>query len=174
MRTDLEVLHALAVRLGQDAGRFPVRPREVFDELRRASAGARVGLLGHQLRAPGRGARPCTGPARPAATAPAIRERAAVPGPVRTPGRARPVRLRGPPAVRPGTRRDLPPVRDDRPGTGQYQSGAQTRRVPELVEAAPETVVEMHPDTARRFGLADGADGRGRLGATAPPWRAYG
>jgi assimilatory nitrate reductase catalytic subunit len=38
----------------------------------------------------------------------------------------------------------------------QYQSGAQTRRVPELVAAAPEAVVEMHPDTARRFGLADG------------------
>ncbi|MER6424925.1 molybdopterin-dependent oxidoreductase [Streptomyces sp. NPDC001137] len=40
VRTDLAVLHALAVRLGQPAARFPTRPREVFDELRRATAGA--------------------------------------------------------------------------------------------------------------------------------------
>ncbi|QKW08195.1 molybdopterin oxidoreductase family protein [Streptomyces sp. NA04227] len=38
----------------------------------------------------------------------------------------------------------------------QYQSGAQTRRVPELMAAAPEAFVEMHPDTAERAGVADG------------------
>jgi assimilatory nitrate reductase catalytic subunit len=37
-----------------------------------------------------------------------------------------------------------------------YQTGAQTRRVAELAAAAPEAFVEVHPDTARRAGLADG------------------
>jgi assimilatory nitrate reductase catalytic subunit len=38
-----------------------------------------------------------------------------------------------------------------------YQSGAQTRRVPALVDASPEAFVEVHPDTAR---LADVHDGQ--------------
>jgi assimilatory nitrate reductase catalytic subunit len=37
-----------------------------------------------------------------------------------------------------------------------YQSGAQTRRVPELAAAQPEAFVEVHPDTAGRAGLRDG------------------
>ncbi|MDQ3405806.1 MAG: molybdopterin oxidoreductase family protein, partial [Actinomycetota bacterium] len=37
-----------------------------------------------------------------------------------------------------------------------YQSGAQTRLVAELMNAVPEVFVEVHPDTAARFGLADG------------------
>jgi assimilatory nitrate reductase catalytic subunit len=38
-----------------------------------------------------------------------------------------------------------------------YQSGAQTRRIGELTAAAGEMFVEVHPDTAHRAGLADGA-----------------
>ncbi|MFF9058129.1 molybdopterin oxidoreductase family protein [Streptomyces sp. NPDC014882] len=38
VRSDLEVLHELAARLGVEKG-FPTDPEEVFDELRRASAG---------------------------------------------------------------------------------------------------------------------------------------
>nr|BFD84997.1 molybdopterin oxidoreductase family protein [Streptomyces sp. Xyl84] len=38
VRSDLEVLHALAARLGVEKG-FPTDPEEVFEELRRASAG---------------------------------------------------------------------------------------------------------------------------------------
>ncbi|MFF4560542.1 molybdopterin oxidoreductase family protein [Streptomyces sp. NPDC001435] len=38
IRSDLEVLHGLAARLGVEKG-FPTDPEEVFDELRRASAG---------------------------------------------------------------------------------------------------------------------------------------
>jgi assimilatory nitrate reductase catalytic subunit len=37
-----------------------------------------------------------------------------------------------------------------------YQSGAQTRLVPELMAAAPEVHVEVHPDTALRAGLTEG------------------
>ncbi|MFC4244015.1 molybdopterin oxidoreductase family protein [Gryllotalpicola reticulitermitis] len=40
---------------------------------------------------------------------------------------------------------------------GHYQSGAQTRLVPELLEAAPEALLEIHPATAARLGLGDGA-----------------
>jgi assimilatory nitrate reductase catalytic subunit len=38
-----------------------------------------------------------------------------------------------------------------------YQSGAQTRRVAELAVSAGEMYVQVHPDTAARCGLEDGA-----------------
>ncbi|MEV6111507.1 molybdopterin oxidoreductase family protein [Streptomyces sp. NPDC052109] len=38
----------------------------------------------------------------------------------------------------------------------QYQSGAQTRRVPELNAAAPGPFVELHPRLAARIGAAEG------------------
>jgi assimilatory nitrate reductase catalytic subunit len=37
-----------------------------------------------------------------------------------------------------------------------YQSGAQTRRVPELHDAQPEALASLHPSTAERLGIADG------------------
>ena len=37
-----------------------------------------------------------------------------------------------------------------------YQSGAQTRRVPELVQAAPEPLLEIHPATALAHQIAQG------------------
>ena len=37
-----------------------------------------------------------------------------------------------------------------------YQSGAQTRRVASLMEAAPEPFLEIHPQMARTAGVADG------------------
>ena len=52
-----------------------------------------------------------------------------------------------------------------------YQSGTQTRRVPELLAAVPEVFVEVHPDTASRAGLAEGdlalvSSRRGQVRAT--------
>ena len=38
-----------------------------------------------------------------------------------------------------------------------YQSGTQTRRTPQLMEAAPKPFAEIHPQLAKRHGLADGA-----------------
>ena len=38
----------------------------------------------------------------------------------------------------------------------QYQSGAQTRRIAELVDISPAPVAEVHPATARRYGLHHG------------------
>lgn len=159
VRTDLEVLHALAVRLGQSAGRFPVRPREVFDELRRASAGGRADYSGISYARLDAGEAlywPCPaggdsrGDGHPG-TPRLFLDRFAHPD-----GRARftPVDHR-PSAREPDT--DFPLYGTTGRVLAQYQSGAQTRRVPELVAAAPEVIVEMHPDTARRFGLADGS-----------------
>lgn len=37
-----------------------------------------------------------------------------------------------------------------------YQSGTQTRRVPQLARLAPSPVARMHPETARRHGLLHG------------------
>ncbi|KRA23183.1 nitrite reductase [Microbacterium sp. Root61] len=37
-----------------------------------------------------------------------------------------------------------------------YQSGTQTRRVPELQDARPALVVQLHPDSARARGISDG------------------
>lgn len=39
---------------------------------------------------------------------------------------------------------------------GHYQSGAQTRRVPELAAAMPESFVEIHPAMAQIWGIQDG------------------
>ena len=36
----------------------------------------------------------------------------------------------------------------------QYQSGNQTRRVPELAQAEPHAFVEVHPDSARALRIA--------------------
>ena len=159
VRTDLEVLHALALRLGQSADRFPVRPEEVFDELRRASAGGRADYSGISYARLDAGEAlhwPCPADdagdgdgGHPGTPRPFL-DTFAHPD-----GRARFAAVEHrPPAREPD---DAFPLYGT---TGrvlaQYQSGAQTRRVPELVAAAPEAVVEMHPDTARRFGLADG------------------
>ena len=38
----------------------------------------------------------------------------------------------------------------------QYQSGTQTRRSPTLAAAVPRPYVELHPELARRHGIADG------------------
>jgi assimilatory nitrate reductase catalytic subunit len=37
-----------------------------------------------------------------------------------------------------------------------YQSGAQTRRVPELLAASPSGFVQLHPHLAGRLGIDDG------------------
>ncbi|GAA4804382.1 molybdopterin oxidoreductase family protein [Streptomyces ziwulingensis] len=154
VRTDLEVLHGLAVRLGQPPDRFPVRPREVFEELRRATAGGRADYSGVSYARLDAGEVlhwPC--PAgdddHPGTPRPFL-DRFAHPD-----GRARFTAVEHrPPAREPDA--EFPLYGTTGRVLAQYQSGAQTRRVPELVEAAPEAFVEIHPDTAGRLGLADG------------------
>jgi assimilatory nitrate reductase catalytic subunit len=150
VRTDLEVVSGLAAELGV-AG-FPAEARAVFDELRAASAGGIAdysGISYDRLDAGEALHWPCPAPGHPG-TPRLFTERFA-----HADGRARlvPVDHTGP-AELPDADRPL------RATTGRvlvhYQSGAQTRRVAELTGIAPESFVEVHPDTAARAGLADG------------------
>jgi assimilatory nitrate reductase catalytic subunit len=153
VRTDLEVVSGLAGRLGQPADRFPADAKTVFGELTAASAGGPAdysGITYERLDAGEALHWPCPGPDHPG-TPRLFLDRFHHPD-----GRAWfiPVEHCGP----------AEPPDDAFPlyaTTGRllvhYQSGAQTRRVAELHDTAPESVVEVHPDTARRSGLDDGA-----------------
>ncbi|CAM5508466.1 Periplasmic nitrate reductase [Streptomyces violaceorubidus] len=74
VRSDLEVLHGLAGRLGVEKG-FPTEPEEVFEELRRASAGgpADYSGIGYRRLAEENGVFwPCPAPAADSADADAV------------------------------------------------------------------------------------------------------
>ncbi|WP_371496920.1 molybdopterin oxidoreductase family protein [Kitasatospora sp. NBC_00374] len=151
VRSDLEVLHALADRLGHGAG-FPTDPEQAFEELRRASAGGPADYAGisyRRIAAEDGVFWPCPDEDHPG-TPRLFLDRFATPD-----GRARfvPVQHR-PPAEEPD---EQYPVRLT---TGrvlaQYQSGAQTRRVAALNAAAPGPYVELHPVLAERLGIVDG------------------
>jgi assimilatory nitrate reductase catalytic subunit len=152
VRSDLDVLHELAVRLGQPAERFPADAEEVFTELRRASAGGIAdysGVTYARLRDGEALYWPVPSTDHPG-TPRAFLDRFAHPG-----GRARFVAVdHSGPAEPPDDEFPLQAT------TGRvlqhYQSGAQTRLVPELMAAVPEMYVEVHPDTAARAGLENG------------------
>ncbi|WP_069387537.1 molybdopterin oxidoreductase family protein [Cellulosimicrobium cellulans] len=171
-RSELWVLAELARRLGSDVA-FPADPAVVFDELARASAGgvADYSGLSHarldadedaggpglfwpvpgdvsaaQVTEAAQGADSTPHPGTPRA----FLDRFATPD-----GRARAVAV-----DHVGPSDD---VRPDAPVylvTGRvlqhYQSGAQTRRVPELDRLVPDPFVEIHPLLAARLGVEDG------------------
>ncbi|NEB79235.1 molybdopterin oxidoreductase family protein [Streptomyces sp. SID14478] len=155
VRSDLEVLNALAARLAPALEKgFPVDPEEVFDELRRACAGSPAdysGISYPRLTEEDGLFWPC--PERPGGH----------PGTPRLfldsfateDGRARfvPVAHR-PAAEEPDA--EYPLYLTTGRVVAQYQSGAQTRRVPELNAAAPGPFVELHPRLAARLGVAEG------------------
>ncbi|MFJ5829736.1 molybdopterin oxidoreductase family protein [Streptomyces sp. NPDC093089] len=151
VRSDLEVLHALAGLLGWEKG-FPTDPEEVFDELRRASAGGPADYAGISYRRieEEQGVFwPCPDPGH-AGTPRLFLDRFATPD-----GRARfvPVVHR---AAAEETDAEYPVVLTTGRVVSQYQSGAQTRRVDELNAAAPGPFVELHPRLAERLGVAEG------------------
>ncbi|KPC58829.1 molybdopterin oxidoreductase family protein [Streptomyces chattanoogensis] len=158
VRTDLEVLSGLAARLDREKG-FPTDPEEVFDELRRASAGGPAdysGITYERIAAEDGVFWPC--PETDAAGRPGVHpgtprlflDRFATPD-----GRARFV----PVAHRPAAEEPdeaFPVVLTTGRVLAQYQSGAQTRRVAELNAAEPGPFVQLHPRLAERLGIADG------------------
>ncbi|WP_046468293.1 molybdopterin oxidoreductase family protein [Allosalinactinospora lopnorensis] len=151
VRTDLEVLHGLATRLGQPAQRFPTDPDAVLAELRAASAGAPAdysGITPERLEAGEELHWPVTEGQAPT-------PRLFLDGFAHPDGRARfiPVQYR-PAAETPDA--DYPLIATTGRLMGHYQSGAQTRRIPELAQAEPEAYLEIHPDTAARNGLTEG------------------
>ncbi|WP_435970158.1 molybdopterin oxidoreductase family protein [Streptomyces sp. Qhu_M48] len=151
IRTDLEVLHALAALLGWEKG-FPTDPEEVFDELRRASAGGPADYAGISYRRieEEQGVFwPCPEPEH-AGTPRLFLDRFATPD-----GRARFVPVVHRPAAE-ETDADYPVLLTTGRVVSQYQSGAQTRRVAELNAAAPGPFVELHPRAAERLGVTEG------------------
>ncbi|MFF5957189.1 molybdopterin oxidoreductase family protein [Streptomyces luteogriseus] len=169
IRSDLEVLHELAARLGVEKG-FPTDPEEVFEELRRASAGGAAdysGITYRRLAEEDGVFWPCPAAAEedgagedtpPGGEAPAVHpgtprlflDRFATPD-----GRARfvPVSHR---AIAEEPDDEYPVLLTTGRVVAQYQSGAQTRRVAELNAAAPGPFVELHPRLAARLGAAEG------------------
>ncbi|MCO5984700.1 molybdopterin oxidoreductase family protein [Actinoallomurus spadix] len=155
VRTDLEILAALAERLAAP-GRFGAEPAEVFDELRAASAGGLAdysGITYERIVAETGVFWPCPGEDHPG-TPRVFLDRFATPD-----GRARlvPVDHRGPAE---DVCADYPVYLTTGRVLAHYQSGAQTRRVRALVDAAPEPYVEIHPDLAGRLGIEEGDDVR--------------
>ncbi|MBE1523016.1 assimilatory nitrate reductase catalytic subunit [Nesterenkonia lutea] len=185
-RSELWIFAELARRLGRPTG-FPVDPAEVFDEIRRATAGAPAdysGMSWEQLDSGHAGYWPHpaaekTGPTgRKETMALTDSAETAALGTVAGP---RELTLTGEPiigtprmfestfahadgraklsAIRP--RRQASPQTDELTFTTgrlmeHYQSGNQTRRVPALDAAHPEVTVQIHPATARQFGLQEG------------------
>ncbi len=150
VRSELWILRELAERLAAP-GNWSVDAAQVFDELARASAGgpADYSGLSHALLDSGIPAF-WPHPAGSAGTPRLFLDRFAHPD-----GLARLVpvtaRVRTAPAQRDGamtlvTGRLL----------GHYQSGTQTRRVPELAESHPRAEVELHPAAAERIGVGTG------------------
>jgi len=152
VRSDIDVLCALAARLGQ-VERFSYRdPEEVFDELARASAGGRADYSGISYERLDGGEAlywPCPAPAHPG-TPRLFGDTFA-----HLDGRARLVPL----VYRPSEEEpdESYPVRFT---TGRYRehynSGSQTRRLEALRARRPHPLLQIHPSLARRSGLADG------------------
>ncbi|MGW4483476.1 molybdopterin oxidoreductase family protein [Amycolatopsis sp. NPDC004368] len=152
VRSDLEVLNGLATRLGQPAERFPTDAQAAFVELRAASKGGPAdysGVTYDRLRAGEALHWPVPG-ADHAGTPRLFLDRFAHPD-----GRARFVAVdhTGPAEL---TDAEFPLQATTGRVLQHYQSGAQTRRIAELVAVVPEVFVEVHPDTAARAGLAEG------------------
>ncbi|WP_326723271.1 MULTISPECIES: molybdopterin oxidoreductase family protein [unclassified Streptomyces] len=158
VRSDLDVLHELADRLGVEKG-FPRDPEEVFEELRRASAGGAAdysGITYRRLAEESGVFWPCpsatgeTGAGVHPGTPRLFLDRFATED-----GRARFVAVvHRPLAEEPDD--EYPVLLTTGRVVAQYQSGAQTRRVDELNAAAPGPFVEMHPRLAARLGAAEG------------------
>lgn len=162
VKSDLTVLTELAGLLGRGEF-FTDEPEAVFEELRRASAGGiadYAGITYERIEAEQGVFWPCPDERHPGT------HRLFADGFPTASGRARFVRV---------DHRDPAEVPDDAfpyvLTTGrnmqQYQSGTQTRRVRALNVALPEPRAEIHPDLARRHGIADGdmVELRSRRGA---------
>lgn len=163
-RSELWIMAELARRLDAP-GTWSLVPSEVFGELARASAGGRADYSGlsHELLDLGIEAH-WPFPIGSLGTPRLFADRFA-----HADGRAKLVAVRA---------REHPTASADRLTliTGrlleQYQSGAQTRRIPELTEKRSDLVAQLHPATARRHGIGEGdgirlSNSRGTLRARA-------
>ncbi len=152
VRTDLEIVCAIAARLGAGAYFPSSEAAAIFSELRRASAGGTAdyaGITYERIQRENGVFWPCPGEDHPG-TPRLFLDRFATPD-----GRARfhPVGYREP-AEQPDE--EFPLYLTTGRLMAQYQSGTQTRRVQKLVQLAPSPLVEIHPSIARNYGIAQG------------------
>jgi len=153
VRTDLEILMAVAERLGRGEHFAFANAEAVFEELRRATAGGVAdysGISYDRLEARQGMFWPC--PTDDHDGTPRIfADHFATPS-----GRARFHAVRHEsPAEEPDA--SYPLYLTTGRVMSQYQSGTQTRRVAQLARLAPEPLAEINPNTARRAGILDGA-----------------
>ncbi|WP_051515373.1 molybdopterin oxidoreductase family protein [Candidatus Blastococcus massiliensis] len=146
---DLKLLATLAARLGAGE-KFSGDPETVFEELRRASAGGAAdysGISYERIDAEDGVFWPCPADGHPG-TPRLFTERFATPD-----GRARFLRVEHVEAhERPDE--EYPYVLTTGRVLAQYQSGTQTRRSRSLQLLAATPRAELHPDLARRLGIA--------------------
>ncbi|MEV4009686.1 molybdopterin oxidoreductase family protein [Nonomuraea angiospora] len=149
VRSDLDVLAGLAERLGH---RLETEPVKIFDELRRASKGGAAdysGITYERITAEKGVFWPCPEPEHPGTPRPFLDSFA------HPDGRARFVPVQHRPAAE-ETDEDYPIYLSTGRVLAHYQSGAQTRRIAPLVQAAPEPFVELHPDLAEQLDISPG------------------
>jgi assimilatory nitrate reductase catalytic subunit len=151
VRSDLDVIAGLAQRLDAP-GRWDTAPQAVFDELRLASAGGPAdysGISYERIAAEDGVFWPCPSADHPG-TPRMFVDRFATPD-----GRARFFAVEHRPVAE-----ELDVEYPVYLTTGRvlqhYQSGAQTRRVSALNDAAPEPMLEVHPDLADLHQLDEG------------------
>ena len=151
-RTDIDLLCGLARALGKSRFFSFKDPRGVFEELRAASRGGLAdysGITYERIDREGGVFWPCPSDQHPGTprlfegSFPTASGRAGFhgiehDGPAEVPDARFPLYLT--------TGRVL----------AHYQSGTQTRRTAQLLEAAPEPLAEIHPHVAKRHGLVDG------------------
>ncbi len=151
VRTDLEMLMALAARLGKEQFFSYEGPQAVFEELRRASLGGPAdysGITYERLEAESGVFWPCPAPHHPG-TPRLFIDRFPT---TSTRARFHAVHHHGPAEDRDQL---YPLFLTTGRVLAQYQSGTQTRRIEALNKLAPEAVAEMHPRTARLGQLVD-------------------
>jgi assimilatory nitrate reductase catalytic subunit len=153
VRTDVDILCGLAALLGQRHQFAFHGPRDVFDELRQATSGAPAdyaGITYERIEALDGVFWPCPSTDHPGTP------RLFADGFPTPSGRAR---FHGVPHQSPADNPDaeFPLYLTTGRLLAHYQSGTQTHHVEELSQAAPEPLAEMHPATARLYGLSNGA-----------------
>ena len=145
---DLQTMKALADRLGRGSY-FSADPAEVFDELRRASAGGiadYAGITYERIDAEDGVFWPCPSEDHPGTP------RLFADGFPTADGRASFLRVDyAAPAETPDA--SFPYVLTTGRLMAQYQSGTQTRRVPSPAQSSVQPEAQLHPDLARALGV---------------------
>jgi assimilatory nitrate reductase catalytic subunit len=151
VRSDLQIIHGIAERMGHDS-KFPTEAEVVFNELRRATAGAvadYAGITYERIERDNGVFWPCPDEAHPGTPRLFLDRFATSDGLARFHAVEHRNAGEEPDAEYPlyfTTGRVM----------GHYQSGTQTRRVGELLDAAPRAFVEIHPALATNFGIEEG------------------